>query len=803
MGEARDADETPTRMVNAMRRYLWTLAALLAATGAPAGEDVRPKPLARWSFEHGTDEWHAHGAPARWSKLKAKDGGWSLKLDVAFPRPASVWRSVNVDMDVVGRVAYHVYVPTDAPGDIKTLLFLKDKDGLWFQHFCEASLRPGGWNTVTVDIGPKSPYLRPSGHHRLWSTVAARKMNQIGVKFFCDDEFTGSLHLDRVLAYPVVEAPARLRVLNLRENALEVGRYEKFEVTFDLSRHVTNPFDPEQIAVDATFLDPHGKAITVPGFYYQGFVRRLTNDREELVPVGAGCWKVRFAPVSVGTHSYYISARLTPDRESHGQPEQLITGKRAFECVPSGSRGFVGVSKRDPFYFEFSNGEWFYPIGHNIHSPSDDTPRAVNIQRAVKADILPPHGTFTYDYLFRKMAANGENFAEVWMCTWWMAIEWIKDWKHYRGLTDFNLQNAWKLDYTVGLAEKHNMYLHVVIDNHGKASTWTDPEWEDNPYNKINGGFLASPEEFFRNPVAKSIYRKKLRYIIARWGYTTRLAGLELWSEVDLVGDSWSFHSSDVHAAPKVQWHREMTQYLDQLDPWGHICTTHFSTNYARIKSTLVTIRGIHYITTDAYRGSSKPITGYVVATANAGNNYGKPVIVTEYGGSPFGSSIPGLRSDLHAGIWSSYMTHTAGTPLLWWHQFIDADNQYWNFKALAAYHAGEDRRGKGFARGTVTFLGTTGDLAAMALQTTREVYAWVYSAAAASRMPSRSSARAYRGVTARLRGLADGAYRVEVWDTHKGTVVATLEAKAENGRLAVPLPEFRIDCALKVKPAP
>ena len=782
-----------------MIKHIPTAVALALCSAASAAE--KPKPLATWGFEHGIEEWHAHGAPIGWGKQKAKAGGYSLKLDVAFPQPASVWRPVNVDIDLVGRVAYHVYVPKEAPDKIKTLLFLKDKDGLWFQHFVEQSLKPGGWNTVTVDVGPLSPYLRPSGHHRLWSTVAARKMNQIGIKFFCGDEFEGSLHLDEVTAYRETDGKPALRVLNLHENAREVGRYEKFETTFSLNRNVTNPFDPEQIRVDATFLDPNGRTITVPGFYYQDFVRRLSNDREELVPVGAGSWKVRFAPTTVGPHTYYLSIRYHPDRADHGEPQHLVTGKRAFECTPSDSKGFIRVCKKDPFYFAFSNGEWFYPIGHNIHSPSDDTPRAVAIQKSVNADILPPHGTFTYDHLFKRMSENGENFAEVWMCTWWMAIEWIKDWKHYDGLTSYNLLNAWKLDYTVGLADKHDMYLHLVIDNHGKASTWTDPEWEDNPYNKINGGFLTSPEEFFRNPVAKSVYRKKLRYIIARWGYSTRLGGIELWSEVDLVGDSWSFHANDAHAAPKVQWHREMTRYLSELDPWDHPCTTHFSTNYARIKSTLVTIPGIDYITTDAYRGSSKAITGYVIATANTGNQYGKPVMVTEYGGSPFGSTIPALRADLHAGIWSSYMTHTAGTPLLWWHQFIDADDQYWNFKALAAYHKGEDRRGKGFAKGTVSFPTTQSDLAAMALQTTREAYVWVYSTTAALRMPTLSSARTYSGVTVRLRNFQPGKYRVEVWDTHKGTIIATLEAPCANGYLTLPLPPFRIDCALKVKP--
>ena len=781
---------------------MWKLVFPLLMAAGPALADAAERPLARWSFEHGTDEWRSLGSPMAWSKLKARDGGWSLKLDVGFPQPSSVVRLVNVDVDLIGRIVYHVYVPGNAPPSIKTLLFLKDKDGLWFQHFCEESLRPGVWNEVSVEIGALSPYLRPSGHHRLWNTVAARRMNQVGMKFFCDDDYRGPLYLDRVVAYRAAPASQPLRVLSLRENTLEVGRYEKFELTFDLSRDVTNPFDPDQIRIDATFLDPGGKATTVPAFYHQDFVRRLSNDREELVPVGAGTWKVRFAPVVVGTHSYYLTVQHNPDRRAHGEPAQLTTGKRTFECVDSPSRGFVRVSKKDPLYFEFDNDTWFYPIGHNVHSPSDDTPRAVQIQRNINAEVMPNRGTFTYDYLFDKMAKNGENFAEVWMCTWWLGLEWFKDWKHYNGLNSYNLHNAWKLDYLVELAAKHDLYLHLVIDNHGKASTWCDPEWEDNPYNETNGGFLASPEDFFRNPIAKEIYKKKLRYIIARWGWSTRVAGLELWSEVDLVGDSWDFHADPAATAPKIQWHRDMAAYLDQIDPWNHLVTTHFSTTYQRINPALINIPGIDYVACDAYKMSGGSIVRLIYATARGFNEFGKPGIVTEYGGSPYGSSSPGLRSDLHGGLWATYMTHTAGTPLLWWFQFIESDDLYSHFKALAAYHAGEDRRGKGMVNRMVKFPKPHHDLSGISLQNDRTAYVWVYSRSAMEQMPQPKLAPVFDGISLMLRGLADGPYRIEVWDTYKGTIVATLGLPAKGGSLIVPLPKFRTDCALKVKPA-
>ncbi|NQT89621.1 DUF5060 domain-containing protein [bacterium] len=774
---------------------LFAAAAVRPAAGGAAA-------LKRWRFEYDTEGWTSSDSTLAWSADRAAEGGYGLKLDVAFPQPATMLCPVNFDVDLVGSVSYNVFVPKDkdAPESVKALLFLKDKDGLWFQHFVEQPIPRGAWHTVKVDISSSSPQLRPSGHHAQWSSIHARRIIQLGLKFFCDEPYTGTLHVDDIVAERAARPTQPLRVINLRESAPETGRYEKFEVTFEINRDITNPFDPDHIRIDATFEDAK-KTRTVPAFYHQDFVRRIVNDREELTHVGRGVWKVRYAPVVEGPHTYYLTVHYTPDRRTGGDVEQLVTGKRKFVCIPSDDPGFIRVSKKAPFYFEFDNGKWFYPIGHNLHSPSDDTPRAVAIQKHIGKDILPNHGTVACDYLFQRMAENGENFAEVWMCTWWLGLEWLADWRHYNGLNNYNLLSAWRLDYLMGLAKEKGIYLHLTLDNHGKASTWTDPEWEDNPYNELNGGFLKSPEEWFRNPIAKEIYKKKLRYLIARWGYATQLAGIELWSEIDLVGDSWDFHSNDVQAAPKVQWHRDMTQYLGRIDPWQHLVTTHFSTNYGRIKSTLATLPGIKYNATDAY---SRPTTGLVkafIATAEKFNSFGKPGIVTEYGGSPFGSAPGPLRSDLHAGLWSTYMTHTAGTPMLWWHQFIESDDLYWNFKALAAYHEGEDRRGQGFALQRPVITTGASDLLVLSLQNPTQAYVWVYSAAMAASFPKKGAERTYEGALLRLAALQDGKYRVEVWDTYKGGCVKQFDATTQDSTLSIKLPTFKSDCALKVKP--
>jgi len=592
-----------------------------------------------------------------------------------------------------------------------------------------------------------------------------------------------------------------LGVVNLRESALVIPRYGKLELTFGITRPVRNPFDPAEVQIDATFVDAAGAAKTVPAFYHQDYVRRLVDGREELTPVGPAAWKVRLAPTSLGPHTYWLTVLHKP---AGGEPERLVTGKRSFTCVESKSRGFVRVSRADPLYFEFSNGEWFYPIGHNVHAPADASPRAAQVQEAIGAKPLPDRGTFAYDDLLPKMAANGENLAEVWMSAWWLGLEWTGDWRGYQGLNRYNLENAWKLDHLFALADRLGLYLHVVVDNHGRCSTWCDPEWDDNPYAERNGGFLASPEDFFRSPLAKALHKKKLRYLIARWGYSPHLAGLELWSEIDLVGDSYAFHRDKEPTRLKAQWHAEMADYLAQLDPWAHPVTTHFSTDYSRIQPALVAIPGIKYATCDAYKLKDGPIVPIVLRTAETFNRLGKPGFVTEYGGKPFGAQpVAELRADLHAGLWASYMTHTAGSPLFWWFQFIDAADLYGEFKALAAYHKGEDRRGKGLERRVAAFPIGHPDLDALCLQNDHTAYAWVHSRSAMQLLPEPADAPVFRNIAVRLGGFQEGDYKVEVWDTAKGEVAATLRVHTSAGQLTIPLPEFRTDCALKVKPAP
>jgi len=74
--------------------------------------------------------------------------------------------------------------------------------------------------------------------------------------------------------------------------------------------------------------------------------------------------------------------------------------------------------------------------------------------------------------------------------------------------------------------------------------------WKTNPYNELNGGPCAKPNDFFTNAKARAIYQKRLRYFVARYGYSPHLLAWQFFNEIDNVFGP--LNGNDV-----VAWHQE------------------------------------------------------------------------------------------------------------------------------------------------------------------------------------------------------------------------------------------------------
>src|SRR5262249_54867981 len=120
--------------------------------------------------------------------------------------------------------------------------------------------------------------------------------------------------------------------------------------------------------------------------------------------------------------------------------------------------------------------------------------------------------------------------------------------------------------------EERGIYILLVLDYHGMFATQADSfggnnYWPANPYNTANGGPCATPDAFFTSTNAEHVYEKRLRYLVARYGYRENLLAWEFFNEID---NDYSFlNGTDVAA-----WHGLMGTWLHTNDVFGHLETT-------------------------------------------------------------------------------------------------------------------------------------------------------------------------------------------------------------------------------------
>lgn len=436
---------------------------------------------------------------------------------------------------------------------------------------------------------------------------------------------------------------SKLSLGDVQLSSDKVKRCQILEMNIQLTGTYYNYFDPDDISVEAEFTTPSKRKVTMPAFIYQGFNSEQEEDLELLSRQGDPFWKVRFAPTEVGTYSVVIVAK---DRSG-----SIRSRVYNFECIESDSKGFVTVSKTsDPKYLQFENGELFFLIGHN----------------------MPTYHHNIEEYMI-KMKEAGENYTRLWMYSSALGIEWAQPVGYYR------LDEAWKLDKAIELALKHGIYLMLCLDTHQDFRE----HWAHNPYNIKQGGPCRTPLSFFTDPNAKALYKKRLRYIVARWSAYSNIIAWEFLNQVE------GWEGAEKNRSAIVKWHSEMAKTLRKLDPYGHLITTSFWTTpgWQEIWNLPeIDIVQTHYYANE-YRDMADEVAKICAQKRLSYPN--KPHLFAEYGMFSEGETVKndpeGIH--LHNGNWSALMSGAASVPASWWHEtYIDAGNLYRVFTGLAKF---------------------------------------------------------------------------------------------------------------------
>ncbi|MBN1916995.1 MAG: cellulase family glycosylhydrolase [Verrucomicrobia bacterium] len=651
----------------------------------------------------------------------------------------AVRKEVDYDLSAVTRLKIDIYNAAGEPVDFAFAFKVRDSDRYF--ETVPYKLQPGANDGVVFPLDRKTfKPLDGKETYDHWLRGRAEVTRVILIFHeganFQNEFFVDNLRCDR--PYQTVSRGMRPRILNVLPLARTVGLCRRVEVKVDFEGPFSNPFDRDDVAVYAVVQTPSGAQETIYGFLY-GYDR--ARDKYD--------WRIRYAPREFGAHSYDVHVRT-------GRGES-VSGSFALTVVDDGAPGFIGVSAADRTMFEYTRGRFYYPFGQNICWASD------------------------YDYYFAKMHDYGGNWARIWMCPWNLRLEG----KDGPGLYD--LKVASELDRIVELAEEYGIGIQLVFDYHGLVND----DWKSNPYNVVNGGPCTLAEEFWIHGDAKRFYRKRLEYIVARWGASANIFAWELFNEVDLTRRS---NDNDV-----VAWHQEMGCHLRDIDPYNHLVTT---STAGRDRLTALWDLGAidftqaHFYADEVYDRVSENWRTY--------RTFGKPYFVGEFGRGtlPRDDQVDPRGILLSAGLWLAATTPAAGNAMpWWWDTHIDPNDLYKRFAPVARFLDGVDRRGRHdeFLEREITIApGRTVRMQGIADRTSAFVY--VYDAERI-RVPDEAKLRDAlpRSFVLTLDGMLGGDYAIEIVRAESGVVAQTLQATADAGRLSIDLPQSHEPLAIKV----
>lgn len=681
--------------------------------------------------------------------------------------------------------------------EVKAVLFVKDKDGHWFQSQKIYHLTPGKWHTLSVKLPGSEKNLTPVGHMGSWNSLNAVTIHSVGINVFSKTKNQTKFFVKNLKRFGTRTTP-KLTIFNWQKPET-TGLYQTIEGSFELSREYLNPFDANEIKVDIEAHTPNGENIIWPAYFTQDYSRKRRFNKEILLPVGAPYWAYRLTPKMIGTYKL----RINIEDKTPGSEVSVKSPWKNLKVTPSEKKGFIRVSKKDPRFFEFSTGELFYPIGFNLH-----TVRDLRSESVLKLGYQPDVGTYSYEEYLKGMKKNGVNSTEIWMAAWSFALEWTSARINYYGLGRYNLANAWRLDKILESAANNDVYIHLVLDNHGKLSSHVDPEWNNSPYNKhtafayADGATLNSAQDFYTDEKSWDYYKNRNRYIAGRWGANKTIYGVELWSEVNL-NDA---HDHVYRNNEIVEWHKKAARHFNALDQGNHPITTHTCGDYNNTVKfqKYYELDEIDYIVGDAYRKNT-PFVTHMQNHINKLRHLKKPMLVTEYGGSPFGNSYQNLEADLHAGIWVSLFTEQAGTPYLWWHDFIHKLGHYDHFKGFSSFMKGIDPRGKGFIyTQTPVFQDkdqTDSTMECLLAGNSQEQYAWIFNKSQMVLYPeNEKNVPESKGLYVMLKGLRKGSFLIGYYHTLTGKQLDSKLIYSDGvNPVKVSLPPFKIDVAVKI----
>ncbi len=530
-------------------------------------------------------------------------------------------------------------------------------------------------------------------------------------------------------------------ILNIRQRPDTVGLYEKLEISLDIKCEFVNPFDPDEISIDALFISPSGKKWNIPGFY------NLSHGT---------LWKIRFSPWETGKWSYSVTVR-----DKNGTAGK---GDQSFVAVRSVKKGPLQIAPNKR-YLSYGDGSDFYGVGLWYNDGYD----GYGSGRIEPAEL---------DYL----KSIGVNF----ISTFITPLE-----TRASGIGRYDQNICGRLDQLLEMCEERDMLLSLNMWFHSYLSetVWGggNIRWYQNPYQGITpaAGFFSSEEAWK--------YQEKLyRYFIARYSYSRSLA---LWFIVDEINGTEGWVKGDSLAASA--WGKKVHDYLKAHDPYNHPTTGTRSGGIMEFWQQ--GYQNLDVAAREIYEGQGYEInktstldSATVNPLASSYSNYAreirrlwkgfeKPAIIGETGWDHtfYEPSMPGYLAMYHNALWVALTTGTAMTPFWWAHSRLINDNVLTSQITGIRKFTDQIPFGKLKDVQPASIKSRKGD--AFALKSDRAIFGWVVN-------PKTDVAGDKITITA----LKNGKYRLRTYHTWRGEFLSDEEISCTGETVTFAVPYMR-----------
>jgi len=504
-----------------------------------------------------------------------------------------------------------------------------------------------------------------------------------------------------------------------------------FELTFPFFGNFSNPYDPGQISVRFTFTAPSGAKTAVDGFVHQPFYPSCGGPCGvlNLTPEESPQWMVRFSPDEPGTWIFVGTV------EAYGEQVTGPVGQFSVEDTPMPE--VVQVSATDPTRLGLPDGSPFILRGVN----------------AGWGEASYGGNTGNYDALFSGMKAADMNATRLIMVPESFALE-VENPGRYR------LQAAYLLDYALERARRAGLRAILVLDSFESLTTG----WAESPYNAANGGPCAAPEDFWTHPGARNLVKRRIRYITARWGYSSQILAWELWREVDRVPGAETPEGRQAI----IDWHADIIAWIEVMDPREHLVTTSLGWPALGVGewngAALWSLPGLDFLTVHLYdlAPTDQSVTSYMAFQTALTQ---KPHLVEELAVSAT-SGAETLALDpnhygLHNGIWGSLLGGGLGAAMSWWwNDYVAANELFDEYEVLWKVVGDLPWTGDGPAQ----IVGAGAGFTVYGRQAEDRAVLWVKNEGAAWCCPQKPAGHTPDAVDVDfiVEGLTPGTYRVE-----------------------------------------